>query len=245
MPTDEVNPTARENESSSAAVLEASDPDTAVYCEITSRILVVSPRPAALRTLVAELAARCYDVLLLHHADDPLLGLMQGHIVLLDRTGDDVPEAMRRIADQSAVLSLVSPNSETNDKSVVWPCPIRELIDRIQELAGNAPALTTEPHTFLFKDLHLDEKRRILKKNGTKIDLTKMEYELLRTIMAAHGQVLSRDELLARVRGDSYFGGSNAIDVHIRSLRQKLDDDPKNPGYIATVRGTGYRLADL
>ena len=109
------------------------------YCEITDRILIVSPRPAALRTLVAELARRCYDVLLLHHADDPLLAMIQGNIVVVDRTVE-APASVSAAwpsDGSSPVLALVSGTTDAypGEETVVWPGPIDEVISKIQLLS--------------------------------------------------------------------------------------------------------------
>jgi two-component system alkaline phosphatase synthesis response regulator PhoP len=220
------------------------------YCEITNRILIISPRPASLRTLVAELAERCYDVLLLHHADDPLLSMVQGNIIVVDRTVD-LPTASATIlpgGGSSPILALVSKGptaSSQGEEWVQWPCPIDEVIDKIKQLSLKHIVPLDESHNYVFKEIVLDPGRMTVTRSGAKVDLTKTEYDLLRTIIAADGKVMTRQNLMNGIWGEQYFGGSNAVDVHIRSLRHKLNDDPKEPRYIATVRGAGYRLADL
>jgi two-component system alkaline phosphatase synthesis response regulator PhoP len=221
------------------------------YCEITNRILIVSPRPASLRTLVAELAVRCYDVLLLHHANDPLLGMVQGTIIVMDRTGETQSALPVTLAGDgsSPVLALVKHDGSSpvqGEEWVKWPGPIEQVITKIQQLAAKHPAPPAEEsRTLVFKEVTLDPNRMIVTRNGAKIDLTKTEFDLLRAIIGANGKVMTRQELMNEVWGEQYFGGSNAVDVHIRSLRSKLDDDPKEPRFIATVRGAGYRLADM
>ncbi len=223
--------------------------DDGGYCEITNRILIVSPRPAALRSLVAELAEKCYDVLLLHHADDPLLGMVQGNIIVVDRTVD-FPASVTAAWSQDGsapVLALVGAaptDSGNSEEWVKWPGPIGEVIAKIQQLSLKYTAPAEETRNYVFKEIVLDPDRMTVTRSGSKVELTKTEYDLLRTIIAADGKVLTRQELMNSVWGEHYFGGSNAVDVHIRSLRSKLDDDPKEPRYIATVRGAGYRLAD-
>nr|WP_240464281.1 response regulator transcription factor [Paenibacillus apiarius] len=95
-----------------------------------------------------------------------------------------------------------------------------------------------------FKDVVVDLKRFIVLKAGTKIDLTRTEFDLLKGLLLRGGGVMTRQEIMEFVWGENYFGGSNSVDVHIKSLRQKLGDAPKNPKYIVTVRGIGYRIAD-
>lgn len=220
------------------------------YCEITNRILIISPRPASLRTLVAELAERCYDVLLLHHVDDPLLSMVQGNIIVVDRTME-LPTATTTTlpgGGSSPILALVSKGSMDSSQGedwVHWPSPIEEVIDKIKQLSLNHTVPLEESPHYVFKEIVLDPGRMTVTRSGTKVDLTKTEFDLLRTIMAADGKVMTRENLLNEIWGEQYFGGSNAVDVHIKSLRQKLKDDPKEPRYIATVRGAGYRLADL
>lgn len=228
---------------------EPFDPETAELCEITNRVLVISPRPASLRSLVADLAIRCYDVLLLHHADDPLLELMKGNVVIIDRTTDT--NSAQNVV--SPAISLVKSAPEDPDsyggRWIVWPSPIGQLITRIKALAAELPSPIPAERSATalgFKDIVMDTDRMTVTRSGARIELTRTEYDLLRSLLTSEGRVKSRDELIADARGDGFASewGSNTIDVHIRSLRSKLEDDPRTPRYIATVRGVGYRLAD-
>ncbi|MFD0671253.1 winged helix-turn-helix domain-containing protein [Cohnella sp. GCM10027633] len=233
---------------------DAFDPETVELCEITNRVLVISPRPASLRSLVADLAVRCYDVLLLHHADDPLLDLMKGNVVIYDRTADNAAAAGPGDPSLAPAISLVRAAPAHPDAYgghwVLWPSPIGHVIQRIKALAAllPAPPAVTDRSAgqLAFKDIALDPERMTVTRAGSKVDLTRTEFDLLRALLAAEGRVKSRDELIVDARGDSSSSewGSNTIDVHIRSLRSKLEDDPRAPRYIATVRGSGYRLAD-
>ena len=232
---------------------EPFDPESMELCEITNRVLVISPRPASLRSLVADLAVRCYDVLLLHHADDPLLRLMKGNVVIVDRSADVEPPGLSELG-QTPAISLVKAAPEDPGAYggywIVWPSPIAGLIARIKALAALLPepdaagAGDSAGKLLTFKDLALDAARMTVSRGGAKIDLTRTEFDLLHSLLAAEGRVKSRDELIGDVRGEHSEWGSNTIDVHIRSLRSKLADDSRAPRYIATVRGVGYRLAD-
>lgn len=77
------------------------------------------------------------------------------------------------------------------------------------------------------------------------MDLTLKEFELLRLLVVNRGKVLTRESLLDRIWGYEYFGETRTVDVHIRHLRQKLEDDDKNPALIETIRGIGYRFKDM
>jgi two-component system, OmpR family, alkaline phosphatase synthesis response regulator PhoP len=94
-------------------------------------------------------------------------------------------------------------------------------------------------------DLTIDpERHEVRRADGTVIDLTRVEFRLLSAILGADGRVLSRDQLLDAVYGhEAVEVLDRTIDVHIRRLRDKLDDDPDMPRYVQTVRGVGYRAA--
>ena len=93
-------------------------------------------------------------------------------------------------------------------------------------------------------DLTIDPSRHEVRRGDESIDLTRVEFRLLSAILAAEGRVLSRDQLLDAVYGqDAADVLDRTIDVHIRRLRDKLDDDPDAPRYVQTVRGVGYRAA--
>ena len=81
-------------------------------------------------------------------------------------------------------------------------------------------------------------------KNDTKIELTAKEFDLLVMLMKNRGKVLTRDSLLDKVWGVEYFGDTRTVDVHVRYLRQKVEDDPDHPALIQTVRGVGYRFTE-
>ena len=110
--------------------------------------------------------------------------------------------------------------------------------------ASRPPALARPKPIIRHADLVLDPDRHEVRQAGRPIDLTRVEFRLLETILAADGRVLSRDQLLDAVYGDD--GAEildRTIDVHIGRLRDKLGDDADAPRYVATVRGVGYRAA--
>lgn len=219
-------------------------------CDYTLRIVVVSPYPAALQDLVLELTARCFDVLVFHEEDEALLSVLQGDLYILDRTGPDPQEFVdSTYHSRGELLSLVDPGTEqkqwsklTNQAVIAWPSPVDEVLDAIAEITRDkVPAAFFDPHRLVLKDLTLDLKKMTVKRGDSFIDLTKTEYILLKVLIRAEGKVLSRDDIMREVWEDEYFGGSNYVDVHVRSLRRKLGDDVHQPTYIATVRGVGYR----
>ncbi|MEZ4837236.1 MAG: response regulator transcription factor [Caldilineaceae bacterium] len=91
-------------------------------------------------------------------------------------------------------------------------------------------------------DLILDQETRLVSVAGVNVDLTPSEFGLLAALMGNPGRAFSRLELLERIQGDTYEGYERTIDVHIRNLRTKIEQDPRNPRYVETVYGVGYRL---
>jgi len=124
------------------------------------------------------------------------------------------------------------------------PFSFRELLARIRailrrvEMDRYYPPLTD----ITIGDLHLDLTAHRLSKKGAEILLSAREYDLLSFLMRNAGQAMSRETILAQVWGEEWIGDERTLDVHVRWLRLKIEDDPASPQYIQTVRGYGYRF---
>lgn len=130
------------------------------------------------------------------------------------------------------------------DDYLTKPFSLRELAARIRAVLRRADK-STGPTSALLRagDLTLERDSRLVTVEGNVVDLTPSEFDLLATLMSMPGRVFSRLELLDRLQGDAYEGYERTIDVHIRNLRTKIETDPRNPRYVLTVYGIGYRLA--
>jgi DNA-binding response OmpR family regulator len=93
-------------------------------------------------------------------------------------------------------------------------------------------------------DLRIDFERRLVTKRGRPVGLTYVEFEILAALAGSPGRAFAREALLERVWGDSSYRDPRTVDVHIRHLREKLENDPAKPEYLFTVRGVGYRFHD-
>nr|MBA3788682.1 winged helix-turn-helix transcriptional regulator [Actinomycetota bacterium] len=93
-------------------------------------------------------------------------------------------------------------------------------------------------------EVRIDVPRRSVEVRGEEVQLTFVEFELLRVLAAAPGRVFSRRQLLERLRGGADYREPRTIDVHVRHLREKIEGDPREPELILTVRGVGYRFRD-
>src|SRR5207302_2811442 len=121
-----------------------------------------------------------------------------------------------------------------------------ELLARIKALLRRVEFDTTQlnrKHLLLFGDLKIDLERRLTIKGKQELKLRYKEFELLSLLVSHAGEVVTRAEIFDKVWGTDWLGDMRTLDVHIRWLREKLEDDPGNPQYIQTVRSVGYRFA--
>ena len=133
------------------------------------------------------------------------------------------------------------------DDYITKPFSIREFRSRVRALlrrAGASRRDLSSAETLTSGNLTLDPDRREVRIDGRNLDLTYVEFELLRTLVAQPGKVFSRRALLQAIWGDSSYREPRTIDVHVRHLREKVEQDPSEPELILTVRGAGYRLRE-
>ncbi|GAB2703411.1 winged helix-turn-helix domain-containing protein [Paenibacillus thermoaerophilus] len=239
-------------------------PQQGACCVETRRIVIVSPSPGHLHELIRDLSSSCFDVISLHRFDPELIRELEADFVLVDLTGPD-PYAdwhlltqgresagaeLKRLPHRFLVDVYADSRgwrrSLTQDRELGNTMSSREIVARIREDLETAPGsvIIDSDRRIRFKDLTIDRKKQSVYRGGVRMPLTKTEYDLLVTVLAAGGEVLSREQILNAVWGTDYYGGSNVVDVHVRSLRRKLGDRAVYSKYIATVRGSGYRMAD-
>src|SRR5262245_43882885 len=153
----------------------------------------------------------------------------------------DTPVIMltAKVEDQDKIIGL----GLGADDYVTKPFNVQELIARVRAVLRRTQKATVEPDLLRAFDIVLDRTKRTIKVGDHYIDLTPSEFDILNILMASPGRVFSRLDLLDRMSGDAYEGYERTIDVHVRNLRAKIEPDPKNPRYIETVYGLGYRLA--
>src|SRR6266513_2208013 len=168
-------------------------------------------------------------------------------------------EVCRRLRAQSTVpiIMLTARDDELDkvlglelgaDDYITKPFSIREFRSRVRALLRRA-ALARDGGTPVADvieagELQIDPARRTVELAGEPVQLTYVEFELLRTLAAEPARVFTREMLLRALWGDSAYREHRTIDVHIRHLREKLERDPREPEYIFTVRGVGYRFRD-
>ena len=165
-------------------------------------------------------------------------------------------EVCRRLRTDSAVpiIMLTARDDEVDkvlglelgaDDYITKPFSIREFRSRIRAVLRRA-GQREEPAAGIIEvgDLAIDPARRAVTADGDRAQLTYVEFEVLHALARHPGRVFSRQALLEAVWGDSSYREPRTIDVHIRHLREKIERDPREPAYIFTVRGAGYRFRD-
>jgi two-component system alkaline phosphatase synthesis response regulator PhoP len=179
------------------------------------------------------------------------------NLVILDLNlpgmdGLDVCRALRRDSDVPIIM-LTARLEETDrliglelgaDDYIVKPFSPREVVSRTRAVLRRTEGEPVRPEAVTAGDISLDLSRRKATLAGRLLDLTAMEFDLLVTLASHPGQVFSRMQLLEQLQEDSFTGYERTIDVHIKNLRKKLGDDPRNPQLIETLRGVGYRFIE-
>ncbi|MBE2198304.1 MAG: response regulator transcription factor [Anaerolinea sp.] len=128
------------------------------------------------------------------------------------------------------------------DDYVTKPFSPRELVARVRAVLRRMEPAADRPDLVRRGDLELDRSAHMLHVNGETVELTRMEFDLLSTLLSNPGRAFSRLELLERTQGFAYDGYERTVDVHVKNLRKKIEPDTAQPQYILTVFGVGYRF---
>lgn len=178
-------------------------------------------------------------------------------LVLLDvmLPGIDGYDVCKEIRKDNAIsiipVIMITAKSEELDKIlglelgaddyITKPFSIRELLARVKAVLRRTAIQPTDK-SYKFDNIIIDFEKHEVTKSGKRVELTLKEFEVLEILVKNKGRVITRDFLLDKVWGYEYFGETRTVDVHIRHLRQKIEDDDKSPRFIETIRGVGYRF---
>ena len=186
--------------------------------------------------------ANSYDMILL----DVMLPKMDGfEVCQAIREFSDVPIAMLTAKgdDMDKILGL----EYGADDYITKPFSVAEVLARVRANIRRVTQYAEPPEKSMVLTagaLRLDGKERTVTKAGERIELTAKEFDILKLLMANPKRVYTKAQLYTQVWNDAYCGDENAVSVHISRLRGKIEDDPRDPRYVATVWGIGYKLGE-
>ncbi len=226
------------------------------------RILLVDDEDSIQKLLAYPLRKEGYDVVSAVDGQEALARVREDNfdLVVLDvmLPGVDGFEVCRQVRSRSSVpIIMLTAKTEEFDKVlglelgaddyITKPFSVREFRSRVRAVLRRAERTRAEGDAgepLKHADLEIDFDKRIVKMRGEQVRLTYVEFEILAALARSPGRVFSRATLLEQVWGDSAYRDPRTIDVHIRHLREKLESEPKEPEYLFTVRGVGYRFRD-
>ncbi len=223
-------------------------------------ILVVDDEPKIVKTVRAYLESTGFRVVIAENGQMALTVFRHEKpaLVILDlglpgMDGLDVARTIRR--DSNIPVIMLTARVDEADKLiglelgaddyVTKPFSPRELVARVRAVLRRAGAEREQaPLPIVSGDVKIDLERRIVTVSGLTVELTPTEFDLL-VVLARHpGRVFTRLELLDRVQGYAFEGYERTVDAHIKNLRQKIEPHPKEPRYLLTVYGVGYRFGE-
>lgn len=225
-----------------------------------STILVIEDEPELARVLRSYLEKAGYNVLTALRGDTGLNAWEDKHpdLVILDLNlpgmdGLDVARHIRKDPSRHTPIIMLTARADESDELIglelgaddYIPKPFspRIIIARVNALLRRAEAVRESNLPIKIADLEINPTAHSLTRNGIAIELTPTEFSLLVTMASQPGRVFTRLQLLEAAQGVAYEGYERTIDAHIKNLRAKIEPDTKNPRYIETVFGIGYRFA--
>ena len=227
-------------------------------------VLIVEDERAIVEILKFNLKREGYETLealdgetglLLAQTKDPDLILLD--VMLPKMNGFDICRTLRDESRTTPIIMLTAREEEMDkvfgletgaDDYMTKPFSMKELMARVKANIRRrsmeyTPAQTTAANTIEANGLLLNQDTYQVTKNGAPVDLTQKEYDLLSYLIRERGKVFSREDLMQRVWNYDYYGDMRTVDVTVRRLREKIEDDPGKPQYILTRRGVGYYFA--
>ncbi|MGA3328819.1 MAG: response regulator transcription factor [Terriglobia bacterium] len=227
---------------------------------MNSRILLVEDEPGLVLTLGDRLRSEGYAVDALYEGTEVVeratrdrFGLIILDVMLPGKGGFEVCEELRQRGFTTPILILTARTQMADkvkglkigaDDYLTKPFEMAELLARVEALLRRGSRAGTEgPDFYDCGPLHIDMRRSEVLRDGSPAPLSTKEFQLLRYLLEHRGRTVSREELLKEVWGYASAPSTRTVDVHVAWLRQKLENDPKQPKYILTVHGQGYKFA--
>jgi DNA-binding response OmpR family regulator len=228
---------------------------------MAKKILIVEDEPGILLGIKDEFESEGYEVYTAENGEDGLAkaNRYKPDLIILDimmpvLDGYEVCKRLRMEGDNTPIIMLTVKDKEIDkvlglelgaDDYVTKPFSLRELMARAKAIFRRTEERVQEITTYSFGEIELDFKKYEAKKGGQDLDLTPLEFHMLKLFIQKKEQVLSRDDFLDGIWGEDNVSVSfRTVDSHIANLRKKIEDDPSNPKHILSIRGVGYKFVD-
>lgn len=224
------------------------------------RILVVDDEPKIADVVRAYLEKEGFEVVTAVDGETALniFHKVTFHLIVLDLmlpkiSGEEVCSKIRAVSDVPIIMLTAKAEEDERiegisigaDDYLTKPFSVRELLVRVRALLRRAYKVAAPMADILILndgDLDIDIKKMLVKKQGEAVSLTTNEFKILTVLLANPGQILSREQLVKKAFGMDYEGFDRTVDTYIKNIRQKIEDNPKEPKYISTVYGMGYKF---
>jgi len=224
------------------------------------KILVVEDEPGIRLSVSDELESAGYEVFTADNGEKALGAAERERpdLIILDLMmpvldGAEVCKSLRMRGDRTPIIMLTVKDKEIDkilglelgaDDYVTKPFSLRELAARVKSVLRRAGERPDRPGIARFGGIEVDFKKFEASKNGERLDLTPLEFHMLKLLVERRGDVLTRDDFLDGVWGEENIAVSfRTVDSHIANIRRKIETDPSRPRHILSVRGVGYKFA--
>ena len=225
------------------------------------KILIIEDDPGILLSLKDEFESEGYEV---SAAEDGEKGFKMAkqqkpELIILDIMlpvidGYEICKRLRMEGDTTPIIMLTVKDKEIDrvlglelgaDDYVTKPFSLREIMARVKAVLRRTEERVKDLATCSFGQVELDFKKYEAKKKGKKLELTPLEFQMLKLFIQRKGEVISRDDFLDKIWGeDNTYVSFRTVDSHIANIRKKIEDDPSNPKHIISIRGVGYKFTD-
>ncbi len=227
------------------------------------KVLVVEDEKNISHVIKAYLEKEGFDVTIAIDGNEALemFSKEEFHLIILDLmlpklSGEEVCTTIRGTSDIPIIMLTAKVEEDDKieglsigaDDYVTKPFSPRELVSRVKALLRRSYrelSPLAEKLSFNNEELVVNVDKMIVKKDGKNVYLTTNEFKILIALLTNPGQVFSREQLIEIAFGYDYDGFDRTVDTHIRNIRQKIENDPKNPAYIITVYGAGYKFGGI
>jgi len=228
---------------------------------MSKKILIVEDNILISKSIESKLKEEMFDVKVVFNGEEAInqFNQMKYDVVLLDlmlpvKSGEEVLKHIRSKGDVPVIIISVKDSDVEKainlglgaDDYLAKPFSMLELVARVKAVLRRSQKTNEVPvqQKYAIGNLEVNMVNYEVKKNGTSVDLTLKEFEILKLLLTHPDQTFSKQQMYRTIWGEEYYFNDNVINVHIRRLREKIEDEPSSPKIIMTMWGFGYKLGE-